>query len=98
MSFKSILFLCRSNDLVNEKPDQPYTLNQLKLICHLISHIKPTDTNFETKEVLLSELGFDSIDSYNNRNGFPRIMNLNQNFIQKMKTVKINHKTLTINT
>ncbi len=40
----------------------------------------------------------DSIDSYNNRNGFPRIMNLNQNFIQKMKTVKINHKTLTINT
>ena len=55
----------KHNDLVNEKPDQPYTLNQLKLICHLISHIKPTDTNFETKEVLLSELGFDSIDSYN---------------------------------
>ena len=55
----------RHNDLVNEKPDQPYTLNQLKLICHLISHIKPTDINFETKEVLLSELGFDSIDSYN---------------------------------
>ena len=57
--------LYKHNDLVNEKPDQPYTLNQLKLICHLISHIKPTDTNFETKEVLLSELGFDGIDSYN---------------------------------
>ena len=55
----------KNNDLVNEKPKDPYTLNQLKLICHLISHIKPTDTNFETKEVLLSELGFDSIDSYN---------------------------------
>ena len=55
----------KHNDLVNEKPDEPYTLNQLKLICHLISHIKPTDTNFETKEVSLKELGFDSIDSYN---------------------------------
>ena len=55
----------KHNDLVNEKPDQPYSLNQLKLICHLISHIKPTDTNFETKEVLIKDLGFDSIDSYN---------------------------------
>ena len=53
----------KHNDLVNEKPDQPYTLNQLKLIFHLISHIKPTDTNFETKEVSLRELGFDSIEN-----------------------------------
>ena len=55
----------KHNDLVNEKPDEPYTLNQLKLICHLISHIKPTDTNFETKEVQIKDLNFDSIDSYN---------------------------------
>ena len=53
----------KHNDLVNEKPKDPYTLNQLKLICHLISHIKPTDTNFETKEVSLRELGFDSIEN-----------------------------------
>ena len=53
----------KHNDLVNEKPDHPYTLNQLKLICHLISHIKPTDTNFETKEVSLKELNFDSIEN-----------------------------------
>ena len=53
----------KHNDLVNEKPKDPYTLNQLKLICHLISHIKPTDTNFETKEVSLKELNFDSIEN-----------------------------------
>ena len=52
----------KHNDLVNEKPDEPYTLNQLKLICHLISHIKPTDTNFETKEVQIKDLNFDSIE------------------------------------
>ncbi len=28
----------KHNDLVNEKPNEPYTLNQLKLICHLISY------------------------------------------------------------
>lgn len=56
----------KHNDLINEKPEEPYSLNQLKLICHLISHIKPTDTNFETKKVLIKELGFNSIEHGSN--------------------------------
>lgn len=55
----------KHNDLINSRSDLIYTSNQLKLICHLVSHIKPTDTNFETKEVSLRELGFVGENSYN---------------------------------
>lgn len=48
----------QSNDLINAKRKTPYTLNQVKLICHLISHIKPTDENFKTKRIGLSDLGY----------------------------------------
>lgn len=55
----------KHNSLINIKSKEPYTVNQIKLICHLISHIKPTDTNFETKEVPIISLGFSSIESKN---------------------------------
>ena len=62
---KEEYMVVKHNSLINARSDLIYTSNQLKLICHLIAHIKPTDTNFETKEVSLRELGFVGKDSYN---------------------------------
>ena len=55
----------KHNDLVNEKPDQPYTLNQLKLICHLIANIKPNEEDFTKKQVSIKELNFIDENTYN---------------------------------
>ena len=42
----------KHNFLINAKSKYKYSLNELKLICHLIANILPTDTNLETKKVL----------------------------------------------
>ena len=39
----------KHNFLINAKSKYKYSLNELKLICHLIANILPTDTNLETK-------------------------------------------------
>lgn len=48
----------KHNSLVNAKGKYAYSINQLKLVSHLIAHIKPTDTNFEMRGASLIELGF----------------------------------------
>lgn len=55
----------KHNSLINSKSDYLYTTNQLKLICHLISHIKPNETEFEAKSVSLRDLGFVGVNNYN---------------------------------
>lgn len=76
---KKDYLVVKHNSLINAKSEEPYTLNQMKLICHLISHIKPEDTNFETKEVLLKDLNFDSIESGSN------YTKLTSEFVQLLK-------------
>ena len=46
----------KHNFLINAKSKYKYTLNELKLICHLIANILPTDTNLETKKVSIRDL------------------------------------------
>ena len=48
----------KHNSLVNIKGKYQYSVNQLKLVCHLIANIKPNEEDFETKYIALKELGF----------------------------------------
>ena len=55
----------KHNSLVNAKGKYKYSVNQLKLICHLIANIKPNEEDFETKYIALKELGFVGANSEN---------------------------------
>ena len=55
----------KHNSLVNIKGKYQYSVNQLKLICHLIANIKPNEEDFETKYIALKELGFVGENSEN---------------------------------
>ena len=55
----------KHNSLVNAKGKYQYSVNQLKLICHLIANIKPNEEDFETKYIALKELGFVGENSEN---------------------------------
>ena len=55
----------KHNNLVNIKGKYQYSVNQLKLICHLIANIKPNEQDFETKYIALKELGFVGANSEN---------------------------------
>lgn len=55
----------KHNFLINAKSECKYTLNELKLICHLIANILPSDTNLETKKVSMRDLNFITTDSNN---------------------------------
>ena len=55
----------KHNSLVNAKSKYQYSVNQLKLICHLIANIKPNEEDFETKYIALKELGFVGANSEN---------------------------------
>lgn len=55
----------KHNSLVNAKSKYQYSVNQLKLICHLIANIKPTDTNLEMKQIAIKDLGFVEENTYN---------------------------------
>lgn len=55
----------KHNSLVNAKSKYQYSVNQLKLICHLIANIKPNEQDFETKYIALKELGFVGANSEN---------------------------------
>ena len=55
----------KHNSLVNAKGKYQYSVNQLKLICHLIANIKPNEQDFETKYIALKELGFVDENSEN---------------------------------
>jgi plasmid replication initiation protein len=65
MSEKENYKVVKHNSLINAESKFPYTLNQAKLICHLISNIKPNEDDFETKAVSLRELGFVGENSEN---------------------------------
>ena len=54
----------KHNSLVNIKGKYQYSVNQLKLICHLIANIKPTDTNLEMKQIAIKDLGFIGEENY----------------------------------
>ena len=55
----------KHNFLINAKSKYKYTLNELKLISHLIANILPSDTNLEIKKVSIRELNFIVTDSNN---------------------------------
>ena len=55
----------KHNSLVNIKGKYQYSVNQLKLVCHLIANIKPDEEDFETKYIALKELGFVGENSEN---------------------------------
>ena len=55
----------KHNFLINAKSTYKYTLNELKLISHLIANILPSDTNLEIKKVSIRELNFIVTDSNN---------------------------------
>ena len=55
----------KHNSLVNAKSKYQYSVNQLKLICHLIANIKPNEEDFEKKYIALKELGFVGANSEN---------------------------------
>ena len=55
----------KHNSLVNIKGKYQYSVNQLKLVCHLIANIKPNEEDFETKYIALKELGFVDENSEN---------------------------------
>lgn len=55
----------KHNSLVNIKGKYQYSVNQLKLVCHLIANIKPNEEDFETKYIALKELGFVGENSEN---------------------------------
>ena len=54
----------KHNSLVNIKGKYQYSVNQLKLVCHLIANIKPTDTNLEMKQIAIKDLGFIGEENY----------------------------------
>ena len=58
-------FVVLHNSLVNAKGKYQYSVNQLKLGCHLIANIKPDEEDFETKYIALKELGFVDENSEN---------------------------------
>jgi len=49
----------KSNYLINNKSKHKYSLNELKLISHLVSHIKPEDSKLERKFINIKDLGLD---------------------------------------
>lgn len=55
----------KHNSLVNAKGKYQYSVNQLKLVCHLIANIKLDEEDFETKYIALKELGFVGENSEN---------------------------------
>ena len=57
----------KHNSLINFKTKTSYTLNQLKLVCYLISNIKPEDKGFQLKRICIKDLGLSSIDSKNHK-------------------------------
>ena len=54
----------KHNSLVNIKGKYQYSVNQLKLICHLIANIKSNEEDFTTKQVALKDLGFIGEENY----------------------------------
>ena len=55
----------KHNSLVNAKGKYQYSVNQLKLICHLIANIKPNEEDFTKKQVSIKELNFIDENTYN---------------------------------
>ena len=55
----------KHNSLVNIKGKYQYSVNQLKLICHLIANIKPNEEDFTEKQVSIKELNFIDENTYN---------------------------------
>ena len=55
----------KHNNLVNIKGKYQYSVNQLKLICHLIANIKPNEEDFTKKQVSIKELNFIDENTYN---------------------------------
>ena len=55
----------KHNSLVNIKGKYQYSVNQLKLICHLIANIKPNEEDFTKKQVSIKELNFIDENTYN---------------------------------
>jgi hypothetical protein len=80
----------KHNSLINFKTKTSYTLNQLKLVCYLISNIKPEDKGFQLKRICIKDLGLSSIDSKNHKK-------LSEEFLELMKNpfsynhIKIRH-------
>ncbi len=68
----------KHNSLINFKTKTSYTLNQLKLVCYLISNIKPEDKGFQLKRICIKDLGLSSIDSKNHKK-------LSEEFLELMK-------------
>lgn len=57
----------KHNSLINFKSKTSYSLNQLKLVCYLISHIKPEDKGFNLKRICIKDLGLSGVDSNNHK-------------------------------
>ncbi|MFY9100391.1 replication initiation protein [Aliarcobacter cryaerophilus] len=57
----------KHNSLINFKTKTSYTLNQLKLVCYLVSNIKPEDKGFKLKRICIKDLGLSAIDSKNHK-------------------------------
>lgn len=55
----------KHNSLVNIKGKYQYSVNQLKLVCHLIANIKPNEEDFTKKQVSIKELNFIDENTYN---------------------------------
>jgi plasmid replication initiation protein len=55
----------KHNSLVNAKGKYQYSVNQLKLVCHLIANIKPNEEDFTKKQVSIKELNFIDENTYN---------------------------------
>ena len=55
----------KHNSLLNIKGKYQYSVNQLKLICHLIANIKPNEEDFTKKQVSIKELNFIDENTYN---------------------------------
>jgi len=61
----------KHNSLIKAKGKTRYNKNELKLICNLVSKIKPSDSNLETKSISLKELGF-VLENTKNHNQYDR--------------------------
>ena len=57
----------KHNSLINFKTKTSYTLNQFKMVCFLVSHIKPEDKDFQLKRISIKDLGLSAIDSKNHK-------------------------------
>lgn len=55
----------KHNSLVNIKGKYQYSVNQIKLVCHLIANIKPNEEDFTKKQVSIKELNFIDENTYN---------------------------------